>query len=103
MCSGIKDQLSTFNDEVVNLRTHLKEDCTLLLFGECTRNPHFAVFMTILPNQLYGFTVYHLENVVEYRPYSPEAMYRVTINGNETKLLPQPSLQLSALELDKIK
>lgn len=102
MCSGIKDQLSTFNDEVVNLKTHLRENCTLLLFAECTRSPHFAVFMSQLPNQLYAFKVYHHRNYIEYWPDTTASMYRVTINGIQMALQSSSTLTMSTLELDKI-
>lgn len=103
MCSGIKDQLSSFNDEVVNLKSHLRENCTLLLFAECTHSPHFAVFMTRLAaTQLYGFKVYHGRNYIEYWPDSTASMHRVTINGVQMALQSSSTLTMSALELDKI-
>lgn len=94
MCSAIKNQFNTFNDNILNFRDYLKDSCSLLLVAECSENPQYAVILNLLPNGLYAFKVYYKEHFAEYNPTNEAGLHTIIWNGNQTMKLENSPLPL---------
>lgn len=87
MCSVIGDQLSSFNDEHIELAniTASKPSCPVLLLSECSPQSYFAVFVRKLDtSKRYGLKVFHRNDFIEYVPIDDDFSATITVNGNET-------------------
>lgn len=87
MCSAIGDQLSSFNDELIDLKNISFNDtnCPILLLSECSTQSYFAVFVQKLVNKhQYGFKVFYRNDFIEYSPVDDNSSAMLTINGKES-------------------
>lgn len=86
MCSIIAGTLKTFDDITLNLTDYARENCSVLLVGDCSVNPTFALFIKPMTTKSLteSFSLeFHIgDDVIAYEPREDRRDW-ITINRAE--------------------